>query len=582
MLSIDSAPIYTNSPGQSISVTLTEDGLIYGQDYRISISKGGTSTTLLAWNPTDGRIDVETMTEVGVDTWTAAVSGMGTYSGIIETDFELEVLLSDADAVAAAAAALDIREAAGGDADAVRDGFTLPLEGIEGTGITWQSTDTGIVIAPDGTVTVSRPAAGDEDAPVTLQATISKGTEQEDKNFMLTIKAHPDTGNATDTAPGEPFGLMFSAWTENSVALSWSAPDAGKEGGNPGTLSGYTVYYSSNNDFADLAALKAAGQSIDTGNTTATVDSLASGQQYYFALSAANAHGESSVSQSKTTRTNAAPGIPLISARNAGDGQVEIAWAAAQSAGWMDGTAAAIVNYEIYQSNSVIVDLTGQTAIHSSSALARAYTINALSNGESYYFAVAAVSDINGRSAPGGGDVSVTPNDNLIPLTSTQFALSIDNAAALTNTAGQIIAVNLNEDNLVYGQDYSITLSKGGAVSTELFWNSAKRQLDIAAAPSAVGTERYTVTASGMGAYSGIIKRGFELQVSLSAADAVAGAKAALDIREAAGGDFECRNHTGNRPAAERDKRHKYRMDKQQPECHKCQWHAKPPRRWRV
>ena len=536
-LSIAPASIYTNSPGQFISVTLNEGGLIYGQDYTISISKGGASTTLLAWNTTDGRIDViETVTEVGADIWTVTASGMGTYSGIVEVDFELEVLLSDAEAVAAAAAALDIGEAVGGDVNAVRDGFTLPLKGIEGTGITWQSTDANIIIAPDGTVTVDRPAAGDADAPVILQATISKGIEQKNKDFVLTIKAHPDTGNAANTAPGEPFGLMFSTWTENSIKLSWSAPDAGKEGGNPGTISGYTVYYNSNNDFADLAAL--AGQSIDTGNTTATVDGLTSGQQYYFAVSAVNAHGESSISQSKTTRTNAAPGTPLISARNAGDGQVEIVWTAAQSAGWINGTAAAIVNYEIYQSNSVIADLTGQTAIHHSSALARAYTIDALTNGESYYFAVAAVSNINGRSTPGGGDIPVTPNDNLISLTSTQFALSIDNAAALTNTAGQMIAVNLNEDNLVYGQDYRITLSKGGAVSTELAWNSANRQLDIVTVLSTVGTEHYTLTASGTGAYSGIIERSFELQISLSAADAVAAAKAALDIREAAGGDL--------------------------------------------
>ena len=537
-LSIAPASIYTNIPGQTISVTLTEGGLTYGQDYTISISKGGASTTLLAWNAADGRIDViETVTEVGADIWTVTASGMGTYSGIIEANFELEVLLSDAEAVAAAAAALDIGEAVGGDADAVRDGFTLPLKGIEGTDIAWQSTDTGIAIAPDGTVTVSRPAAGDADAPVTLQATISKGTEQEDKSFMLTIKAYPDTGNAADTAPGEPFGLRFSTWTENSIELSWSAPDAGKEGGSPGTISGYTVYYNSNNDFADLAAL--AGQSIDSASTTATVGGLASGQQYYFAISASNAHGESSVSQSKTTRTNAAPGTPLISARNAGDGQVEIVWAAARSAGWINGTAAAIEEYEIYQSNSAIADLTGQTAIHTSSALARTYTIDALTNGESYYFAVVTVSDINGRSAPGGGDIPVTPNDNLILLTSTQFSLSIDNAAALTNTAGQIIAVNLNEDNLVYGQDYGITVSKAGTATTEIAWNPTNRQLNIVAVLSAAGTEHYTLTASGMGTYSGIIERSFELQISLSAADAVAAAKAALDIREAAGGDLD-------------------------------------------
>ena len=59
-----------------------------------------------------------------------------------------------------------------GDVSEVIDNLTLPSKGAAGSDISWESSDEN-VIATDGTVT--RPAAGDGDAVVTLTATITAG-----------------------------------------------------------------------------------------------------------------------------------------------------------------------------------------------------------------------------------------------------------------------------------------------------------------------------------------------------------------------------------------------------------------------
>lgn len=64
--------------------------------------------------------------------------------------------------------------------------LTLPTEGNGGSKITWES-DNEAVITKDGKVT--RPADGEEDAEVTLTATIKKGDAVLKKTFVVTVKA---------------------------------------------------------------------------------------------------------------------------------------------------------------------------------------------------------------------------------------------------------------------------------------------------------------------------------------------------------------------------------------------------------
>ena len=63
--------------------------------------------------------------------------------------------------------------------------MVLPGKGETGSDITWKSSNPD-VIAEDGKVT--RPAAGEGDAEVTLTATITSGEVSEEKEFKVTVK----------------------------------------------------------------------------------------------------------------------------------------------------------------------------------------------------------------------------------------------------------------------------------------------------------------------------------------------------------------------------------------------------------
>ena len=169
------------------------------------------------------------------------------------------------------------------------------------------------------------------------------------------------------------------------------------------------------------------------------------------------------------------------------------------------------------------------------------YTLTSLSNGQTYYFAVTAVNGHGEESLPAGGEVGISPTDiAAISIQDGSFSLSIENTAAWTNTAGQTIDVDLSEDSLVYGQDYSIVISKTGSEAPELYYDPGIRKIRIsdALAASLVGDTVYTVTAHGMGSYKDSLTDTFVLTVSLSDADVVAADKRTLDISQEAGGNL--------------------------------------------
>ncbi len=69
-----------------------------------------------------------------------------------------------------------------------KNSIKLPMEGNSGSAITWTSSNTA-VIANDGTVT--RPAAGENDALVTLTAKLSFGGFEKEKSFEVNVEAMP-------------------------------------------------------------------------------------------------------------------------------------------------------------------------------------------------------------------------------------------------------------------------------------------------------------------------------------------------------------------------------------------------------
>ena len=70
-------------------------------------------------------------------------------------------------------------------AEMVTGNLALDLTGANDVAISWATSDASVVSAAG---VVSRPAAGQSDAEVTLTATLTKGTETETKTFTVTIK----------------------------------------------------------------------------------------------------------------------------------------------------------------------------------------------------------------------------------------------------------------------------------------------------------------------------------------------------------------------------------------------------------
>ena len=177
------------------SVTVNGGGLTAGTDYTLSITPSLTITDAGAIT-----IPANAYSAAGTPTITVTATGIGNYAGTKEATFTLTVVLSDADAVAAAKTALDITDitfASGEDKDSVTQDVTLPTSGDEGTAIAWSSDNTAIDAA---TGAVTRPSASSSDATVTLTATISKGSESDTKVFSLTVLQEEPTDIGTLTS----------------------------------------------------------------------------------------------------------------------------------------------------------------------------------------------------------------------------------------------------------------------------------------------------------------------------------------------------------------------------------------------
>lgn len=113
------------------------------------------------------------------------------FNGLV-ADFKIYDYAMSADEVAATynisdedRVACDKKSLSLGDTSAVTDDMVLPGKGETGSDITWKSSNSD-VISEDGKVT--RPAAGEGDAEVTLTATITSGEVSEEKEFKVTVK----------------------------------------------------------------------------------------------------------------------------------------------------------------------------------------------------------------------------------------------------------------------------------------------------------------------------------------------------------------------------------------------------------
>lgn len=154
----------------------------------------------------------------------------------------------DAEAVAEDAASLTFERIQGTNAalQAITAPLNLPSSGRNGTSIAWNSTDPSAV-ASDGSVV--RPPFTGADRPVTLTATVSRGSAREDKAFVLTVKRLPASdaeavqadldlltfekirgGNAAPDLVTADLRLTSSGWNGTAVAWSSSSSAVGPDG----------------------------------------------------------------------------------------------------------------------------------------------------------------------------------------------------------------------------------------------------------------------------------------------------------------------------------------------------------------
>ena len=448
-----------------------------------------------------------------------------------------DVTNADMAAVNAALSKLDdtsITFADGEDKDTVRSDFTLPQSGERETTISWASSNVDMVSIDQASATVGSLKTGEASIEIVLTATVSKGSAKQSKTFSITVWA-----NENET-PGVPNNLSISTWTTDSLELEWEEALPGRVEGETGTIIGYTVYYNTSDDFLDLAELRSANQAIVLGLSTRTqVTGLDSGTQYYFAATAINAYGEGPVSPTLETHTNTPddfePDAPVIIGRSVGNEQVELTWAAPAVTGWKAGQAIAVSGYNIYQDSNPITDTSGLTAVITGiEPEMRTWVLRGLNNGETYYFALSAVIGEGMETSPVGGDISVTPNENISTIKDI-LSLSVEDFVAVANTSNQVIAVDITDTSpsgLTYGTDYMISISQAGSSVGILDYNPNTQEIEVGDTIGLSDEGIYTIRASGMGLYNEAVTDDFELTVSVSDENLLEQAVKALDYED--------------------------------------------------
>jgi predicted alpha-1,2-mannosidase len=167
------------------------------------------SNETFSWRQQTRAFAINSDTEYSNYRLEMTVNGGGTSTSLAEIEF-LGTDLSDQDSVAKAIAALDL-----GNTNNVTVALALPSAGVQGTAITWKSSDT-TVLSNTGKV-VSRPQIGEPDKTITLTATVQKGIVSQTKTFTVIVKALSKFG------PPYEAGVDFANGFESTdLPLNWS------------------------------------------------------------------------------------------------------------------------------------------------------------------------------------------------------------------------------------------------------------------------------------------------------------------------------------------------------------------------
>ncbi|MFD1506959.1 choice-of-anchor D domain-containing protein [Georgenia yuyongxinii] len=237
--------------------------------------------------------------------------------------------------------------------------------------------------------------------------------------------AYEKDGSDTE-APEAPTQLVATAGT-TAIELSWS-PTASTD------AVGYHVYRGTE------AGVTAGSTPLNTAPLTGTTYSdgtAAPGVTYYYVVTAVDTAGnESAVSNEATgllteEADTEAPAAPADLTATAGDGVVDLAWAAS--------TSTDTVGYKVYRSLEPNVAITGELVSGEAPVTGTTYADTAVSNGTTYYYGV--------RAVDGAGNASLMSNEAFgVPRVPNDLDVMVDFAAAGTTPAAGYI--------LDYGQAY--------------------------------------------------------------------------------------------------------------------------------
>jgi fibronectin type 3 domain-containing protein len=173
------------------------------------------------------------------------------------------------------------------------------------------------------------------------------------------------------TNPSAPQSLLALEGVRQ-VSLSWMPPLV--SGG--ADVTGYKLYRGPTaTDQSLIAVLGTALEFTDTG--------LANGTTYHYSVTALNSKGESLHSLDASARTSAVPSVPTGYSVIAGDSLASLSWSAPT-----DNGGSSISSYNVYRS----LTLGGYVLIGNTASLS--YSDPGLSNGQRYYYSVAAVNSV--------------------------------------------------------------------------------------------------------------------------------------------------------------------------------------------
>ncbi len=194
-------------------------------------------------------------------------------------------------------------------------------------------------------------------------------------NVALLAVSYETGSGSPPTVPGAPT-LTAATAGDGVVALTWSPPAS--NGGSP--ITGYQILRGASSGGESLLTTVGAG-------TTFTDTAVANGATYWYRVAAINAVGTGSASNELAATPEAAaviPGAPTLTGATAGNTTVALNWAPPATDG-----GSALTGYQLYRGPSAAA-LAPLTTV----GVTTGYTDTGLTNGTTYWYAVAAINAV--------------------------------------------------------------------------------------------------------------------------------------------------------------------------------------------